>query len=157
MGLHPILVQINSPLLEAVRILREEISRKDDRDESTPELAQQATLARGALAEQRIARELHADDAAQIETVFCFIHPAPELRQIMSKGREVFRETAQREIGDKLHPVQFAELQRRVNAWYLQSFATIVKYEAARNGDDTVFTTPPATTVSAGGSTSSAS
>jgi len=108
MGLHPLLVKIGSPLLDIVRILREEFSRDDGADVSTPELAAAAQRARLKNANLRIAAEIKAEEEALVETVFCFVTDVRELRQIMAKGREVFREVAMRKIGDRLHPAHFA-------------------------------------------------
>lgn len=159
MGLHPLLVKIGSPLLDVVRIMREEFSRDDGADVSTPELAAAAQAVRLKKSQARIAAEIKADEETLVETVFCFVTDVRELRQIMAKGRETFREVAMRTIGDKMHPAHFAELQQLVSAHYAASFATALGHEAQKGKDDgTVFTAPPArlTTASAGGSTSSA-
>ena len=158
MGLLIILKRIGSPLLDVVRIMREELTREDDADESTPELAAAARTARQARAHARLVTELKADDESFVETVYCFVRPIAEVRALLATGRDKFRETAQREIGDKLHPKQFAELQAVVSAHYVASFATAVHYEPPKGKDDgSVFTPPPAAgkTASAGGSTSS--
>lgn len=161
MGLHPLLVKLNSPLLEIVRIMREALSDGIDGDKDlTPEEATAARAARLIKAHRRIAAEVKAEDETMVETVFAFVTPITDLRQILAKGRDVFREAALRAVGDKLHPVQFAELQQAVGAHYAASFATALQYEAAKSGEDgTVFTVPPAmpTTALAGGSPSSAS
>lgn len=157
MGLHPLLVKIGSPLLDVVRIMREELSAEDGADVSTPELLNAARAVRLQKAQARIAAEITADEEALVETVFCFVTDVKELRQIMAKGRDTFREVAMRAIGDRLHPAHFGELQRLVSAHYAGSFATALAHEAPKGKDDgTVFTAPPATptTASAGGSTS---
>lgn len=158
MGMAILLKRLNSPLLDVVRIMREELTRADDADESTPELAASARAARLARAQARLAAEMKADDEAFVETVYCFVKPSAEVRALLATGRDKFREAALREIG-KLHPVHFAELQAAVSAHYAGSFATAVQYEAPAGKDDgTVFTPPPAgaMTASAGGSNSSA-
>jgi len=157
MGLVILLKRIDSPLLDVVRIMREELTREDEADESTPELATAARAARHARANARLAAEIKADDETFVETVYCFVRPIAGIRALLASGRDKFREAAQRELGDRLHPAQFAELQAAVSAHYAQSFATAVHYEPPKGKDDgTVFTPPPAAgmTASAGGSTS---
>ncbi|MGA3266835.1 MAG: hypothetical protein ABSE16_08430 [Verrucomicrobiota bacterium] len=156
MGLQALLVRINSPLLEVVRTMREELTREDGMDESTPELASQVRAQRMERATKRIGA-LNPPQEAAVETVFCFVRPQAELRKALDAGRAAFREGAMQFVADKLHPLQFAELQRAVAEHYAASFATVVNYAAPKGKDDgTVFTPPPAeTTVSAGGSRSS--
>jgi len=159
MGLHPILVRLGSPLLEVIRILREELTRDDGADESTPDLAAAARTARLSRAQSRLATEVKAEEEALVETVYAFTRPIAEIRALLNKGRDLFRETALRAIADRLHPAQFGELQQLVSRHYAASFATALPYQAPRGPDDgrTVFTPPPArpTMASAGGSTSS--
>ena len=160
MGLLILLKRLNSPLLDVVRILREELTRQDDADESTPELAAAARAARQKRANDRLTAEIKTEDENFVETVYCFVKPVAEVRALLATGREKFREAAQREIADKLHPVKFAELQAAVGEHYAASFATAVQYEPPKGKDDgTVFTQPPAAvkTGSAGGSTLSES
>lgn len=159
MGLHVMLVKIGSPLLDVVKILREELTREDGVDVSTPALSAAARQARLARANDRIAA-MEADAEGLIETVFCFVRPLAALRKLWAAGRPAFREAAHAAIGDALTAGQFADLQRAVSAHYAASFATVVKYEAPKGeGDGTVFSGPPAemTTASAGGSRSSGS
>lgn len=159
MGLHPLLVKLGSPLLDIVRIMREELGSQEGDAALTPEAASAARAERLQKAQARILTEITADEEALVETVFCFVTATTELRQILAKGRDTFREVAMRTIGDRLHPAQFAELQQAVSAHYAASFATAIQHEAAKGKDDgTVFTAPPAKpmTASAGGSTSSA-
>lgn len=154
-----VLKKIESPLLAVMKILREEIAREDGADESTPELAAAARAARVQRANERMATEIAAEDERFVETVFCFVKPVAELRAWLRQGRERFTETALQTIGS-LPPAAFAELQQAVSAHYVSSFATAVQYEAPKGQDDgSVFTPPPAApkTVSAGGSTSTAS
>ena len=158
MGLHPILVRIGSPLLEVIRIMREELTRADGADESTPALLAAAREARLAKALRRIETEIKAEEETLVETVFAFLRPVAEIRALLNQGRAVFRETALRQVADKLHPAQFAELQRAVSTHYSASFATALSYQAPKEESDkgTVFTMPPLTaTASGGGSTSS--
>jgi hypothetical protein len=156
MGLVALLKRLQSPLLAVVQVMREELTREDGADESTPELAARTREARLAAANIRIAA-LSADDEALVETIFAFVHPVDRVRSLLNAGRDKFREAALAEIADKLHPLQVMELQQAVAAHYAGSFATAVQYEARQEkADGTVFTPPPAgpTTVSAGGSPS---
>jgi len=150
MGLHPILVRINSPLLEVVRIMREELSREDETD----------MAARQQRAVARAAKEVQAEEETVIETVYCFVTPAARLRELLRQGKEKFRETVMREFGDKIHPAQFADLQQLISTYYVKSFITAIQHKAAdgQGGGSPVFTAPPADakTASAGGSMSSA-
>lgn len=153
MGLHPLLVKIGSPLLDVVRIMREVLA--DGHYEGmTPDEAKAERARLLAVAQARIAAEITAEEEVLVETVFCFVTDVKDLRQIMAKGRETFREVAMRTIGDRLHPAHFAELQQLVSAHYAASFATALQHEAQKGKDDgTVFIAPPATptTASAGG------
>jgi hypothetical protein len=157
MGLHPILERINSPLLEVIRILREEMTRADGLDESTDELKSVAIIARQKRAGERAVKEINSDQESNVETVFCFITPAPELRRLLADGRASFREAAMIRLGDKIHPAQFNDLQKMVSSHYIRSFATAVQHRAKDHGKEGAgFTPPPARTASAGGSPSSA-
>ncbi len=136
MGLHPILVQIKSPLLEVVRILKEEMARADDLDTSTTELKTAALKARQQRAGERAQKELPNDPAASVETVFCFVTPASELRRLLAIGRPALTERAMEVVGDKLHPSEFAELQQLCSAHYVASFSTALRHKAReREGD----------------------
>jgi hypothetical protein len=139
-GLVVILVRINSPLLDIVRIYRAN-----------------AGLGTDAIADI-IGKELKPEPEQWIETVFCFVTEIRKLRALLAQGREAFREQALQEIGDKLHPTELAELEKACGAHFASSFATIVEHEASKGSGGEFFTQPPAEpmTASAGGSTSSA-
>ena len=145
LGLHPVLVELESPMLDMIRIIREEQAREDGADISTPDAELMATQIRLGRAMTRIAAEVKADDVAVVESVYAFTRPIAEIRALLQTGRENYRETAMVTIADTLHPVQFAELQKAVSAHYSASFATAIHYTTpARPGDNSVFTKPPA-------------
>lgn len=89
-----------------------------------------------------------------IETVFLFVTPGREVWELLNGGREKFRAKAMEVIGDTLHPVQLAELERACAEHFAQSFITMIEYAGPKTpGDGTVFTQPPTSqTGSAGGS-----
>ena len=147
LGLHPLLVQLGSPLLELTRIVREEFTRVGG-------IVDEAAAIAAAL--KRIAVEVRPEIELLVETVFVFTRPVAELRFLLAAGREIFREVAMREIADRLHPVQFDELQQLVSQHYAASFDTALSYAPPAAGPGPVFTKPPApapATASAGGST----
>lgn len=131
------LERIDSPLLAIIR-LAAEFSK-----ESAIELATRAEA------------KIKLDPAATIETVFLFINPVRESWKLLDAGREIFRSRALEIVGEALHPLQLADLERACAEHYAKSFATIVNYSAAKNPGDGSFPSPPAmATASAGGSTS---
>jgi hypothetical protein len=88
-----------------------------------------------------------------IETFFVFTKPAAEARAILRKGREVFRETALAEIGDKVNPSMMPQIQEAIARHFAAAFATQVHYEEEKTEDGSSFTNPPVNqrTVLAGG------
>lgn len=144
LGLTANLERIKSPLLDVLRIMREEIKG---------ELKKPGDLAkRLERAHTRIAKEIKAGDEAVVETVFIFVTPQEQVRKLLDAGPAVFRENAMRAIGDKLHPVKLGELQRACAAHYAASFETVIVHESPPAEDDTVnFPPPPPRTASAGG------
>jgi len=142
LGLTAILGQINSPLLDVLRIMRECMTEDVGVAGDSAEARAKAHKLRMANADQRIA-EIKGDEAAAVETVFCFLTPPAELRRLLAAGRDKFRETALAALADKLHPVVLAELQRAIGVHYMASFATVVQYGAAQKEGE-VFTAPPA-------------
>ncbi len=155
LGLLAILAQIKSPLLDVVRIMREELAAGTAVDESTTEGQAAAHALRMKRASGRMAKEIKSDEAASVETVFCFITPPPRLRALLATGRDRFRETAMTTLGDTIHPVVLAKLQAAVAGHYAASFATVIQHgDKPREGE--VFTPPPPApkTASAGGSAS---
>ena len=86
-------------------------------------------------------KKLNPDPEAMVETVFCFVTPAPRLRALVAKGRQAFREAAMTEVGDKLHPAEMAAMEMAVARHYAESFLTAIQYEAAipEGGGGTVF------------------
>jgi hypothetical protein len=119
-GLLTVLVRIQSPLLEVVKAYS---------------LGKSQEEAEAAL------KKLNPDPEAMVETVFCFVTPAPRLRAMVAKGRQAFREVAMTEVGDKLHPAEMAALELAVARHYAESFLTAIQYEAAmpEGGGGTVF------------------
>ena len=162
MRLHIILARLKSPLLDAVRIMREEMAREDGLDESTSAAFQSAVETRKARSRDRMAKEIPDDGTGFVETVFAFTRPAAEIDRLLNAGRDAFRELALKEVAEKLTLQEFGELQHLVGAWYVDSFATRLPLEAPKQpgpgGEGgTVFTKPLAMpqTASAGGSISS--
>jgi hypothetical protein len=166
LGLNAALTFINSPLLEVVRIMREEFTRpavapETQNPDPTPEDVAAAKFARIQAAEERIAAEIKVAPEQIAETVYCFLHTSSELRALMDRGARQFREAAMVELGDVLHPVEMGQLQQAVAAHYAASFGTVVNHEKGGQAGSAgeVFTPPPAArmTASAGGSASLAS
>ena len=159
MGLHAILVRVKSPLLEVTRIIREELGRDDGADIATSAQKEAVYQVRFTRAMERVKTEVQAEEEALVETVFAFLRPVAEIRSLLNAGAGLFRETALREVADKLTARQFQELQQLVSRHFTASFATAVHYQAKRPEEDagTVFTKPLAEhpkTDSAGGSPS---
>ena len=143
LGLVAILDQIKSPLLDVIRIMRESLGATVGGDESTTEGKTAAHAARMKLANERIVKEIKADDAASVETVFCFLHHPSELRKILATGRDHFREHAMATLGDVVHPVTLAKLQQAVAGHYAASYATVIQHgDKPKEGE--VFIPPPA-------------
>ena len=143
LGLVAILDQIKSPLLDVIRIMRESLGATVGGDESTTEGKTAAHAARMKLANERIVKEIKADDAASVETVFCFLHHPAELRKILATGRDHFREHAMATLGDVVHPVTLAKLQQAVAGHYAASYATVIQHgDKPKEGE--VFIPPPA-------------
>jgi hypothetical protein len=136
-GLIAVLERIKSPFLAIIR----EVAAHQ-KDGTAPDAAIAA---------------IQADPESGYETVFCFTTPIAELRALLNKGRELFRETAGKKVGDKLHPVHLAELQRACGLHFGASFATVVEYKPDTPEGGGGFPSPAArtTTGSAGGSASS--
>lgn len=61
---------------------------------------------------------------ADIETIFCFLHPAAELRALLKRGRDIFKEAALNEIGE-LHPVIVTDLAKACGRHLAQSYISI--------------------------------
>ena len=156
-----ILVRIQSPLIEIIRIWRGH----------SEELASigRAPSAGGA-AEQIAALEkkIHAQIQAEVkpspdtamETVFAFVTPVEQCQELLDVSRQEFTFAARKLLG-KLHPLELGKLERACGEHYSSSFATALSVSVAPPGqaEGEVFTTPPpapTTTASAGGSNSSA-
>lgn len=140
-GLVALLTRMDSPLLGIIRVMRAHAG-----EDLSPEAIQAL-----------IDREVPSAPEAMIETVFAFVTPARECRSLLDQGRLAFREAAMARVGDVLHPVQLADLERAIGQHFAASFATQVDYEPERTGA-VGFQSPPAAspvTASAGGSNSS--
>lgn len=169
LGLVANLTRINSPLLEVIRILREELSKPDSLSASGGEGQGEVAAAAAAHQEKlkaahlRIEQEIAAQDEQIAETVFCFLHTPAQVRELLDRpdGRIAFRNAAMAELGDVLHPTKMAELQNTVAAHYSRSFSTVIGHGSGgrpSEGGEVFIQPPPAkTTGSAGGSASSAS
>jgi len=140
-----ILDQIKSPLLDVIRIMRDELSggTATGHDEDTVEGRASAHAERMKRANERMVKEIKADDTASVETVFCFLHHPAELRKILATGRDHFREHAMATLGDVVHPVTLAKLQQAVAGHYAASYATVIQHgDKPKEGE--VFIPPPA-------------
>ena len=133
-GLEAVLTAVDSPLLPSFGII---LSMR-----GKPEKEVKAALA----------RKIKPKPECFIETVFCFVKPARELRALLDKGRVAFREAAMAELGDKLNPLQVSLLYQAASEHYAQAFITAISYEAAPQ-EGGGFPSPPAETPtgSAGG------
>jgi hypothetical protein len=106
---------------------------------------------------ERLVTEIKADPEQLAETVYCFLHPAAELRELLDAGRAGFTTAAMREVADHLHPVQFNQIQQQVAAHYANSFVTAISYDRPAPAGEVFTPPPPKRMVSVGGSNSSAS
>lgn len=70
-----------------------------------------------------------------IELCFIFTRHPKDCRSVLAKGREVFRETAMQEFGDKVSAQEMGEVMKAVAAQAQSAFSTALKYEAS-NGED---------------------
>lgn len=124
LGLTANLERIKSPLLDMVRIMREELSREEREDGEENSMAKRMDAANRRVAELKFEEEQIA------ETVFVFTRPQKRIRKLLEAGRQAFREVVMDELGDRLHPAQMAALQRACSQHYIASFATIIGYGA---------------------------
>ncbi len=146
------LEQVDSPILEVVRILRETMENPDG-----GEITEEARREKSRLFKEKTGA-LKFDSAQAAEAIFIFTRPPGRVQAALKAGREKFRELALAEIGEKLHPAQGAVLTRACVSHYVTSFATIIGYGVPPPEGETVFPRPSASAAmdSAGGSTSSA-
>jgi hypothetical protein len=98
---------------------------------------------------------LKFDDQAAAELVYAMRHTPAELRQVLRQGRAAFAETASAEVLDALTAQQFQQVAAFAMECFSRSFVTQLNIEPAPDPNGTVFTAPPAGTVSVGGSTTS--
>jgi hypothetical protein len=175
LGLTANLERIKSPLLEIVRIMREEFSRTasenpegingnspglqsgvKDNPSSCANHGEAAARSANLIFDQikqRVSQLKFAEEQIA-ETCFVFVCPQKRVRQLLDAGRDKFRETAMEELGDKLHPAQMAALQRACAQHYVASFATIIGYGTPPPEDGAVVfrqPSPGAVTGSVGG------
>lgn len=160
LGLTANLERIKSPLLEAVRIMREEMSSSSsptlgERIEVRGQENQESSAPDPRLANVRKRISALKFEEEQIaETVFVFTRPQKRVRKLLDSGRDKFREAVMEELGDKLHPAQMAVLQRACAQHYVASFATIIGYGTPPAEEGAVVFPPPSpgtVTGSAGG------
>jgi hypothetical protein len=71
-----------------------------------------------------VEKEIKPDPGAGIETVFLFATPIREARKLINEGREVFRARAMEVIGEALHPMHLAQLERACAEFYALSFTS---------------------------------
>jgi hypothetical protein len=149
-----ILVRVESPLLDIVRIYREQLASADAGGEGQGE-GGQATI------QARIAAEvakLKPSPDASLETVFAFLTPVEECQALLDVDRLDFIHAARQTLG-KLHPSDLAILERACGEHFSASFTTALSISPvpSESGGEVFSTPPPAPkTASAGGSTSSA-
>ena len=137
-----ILAQIKSPLLDVIRIMREEMVAPVAVDEATAEGQAEAHALRLKNAHARMVEEIASDGVANLETIFCFLTPSEELEKLISIGREQLRAAARA----KLRHVPLLilnQLQQACAAQYGRSYATVIQYGGAPKEGE-VFTPPPA-------------
>jgi hypothetical protein len=101
------------------------------------------------------------DDEECVEMIYQFTRPLEEVRRVLKRGRDHFRETALATITDAIPIAQMDAYPRLVTTVienFTAAFSTAVEYGASeKDGDETVFTTPPGAnaTASVGGGTTS--
>jgi hypothetical protein len=164
LGMSANLERINSPLLAIMQIMREvysEYKEEGNKEGNPPAPDENHSPVKKAISPAEVLKEvakriekLKFEEEQCAETVLVFIKPQKQIRKLLDSGRDKFRETAMELLGDKLHPVQMAALQRACTQHYAVSFATIIQYGAPpAPGEGLVFQapSPSAVTDSAGG------
>jgi hypothetical protein len=135
LGLAANLERIGSPLLEVVRIMREVYSAAEGSGGESPREG------KNEIVNERVSGlEFKPEQIA--ETVFVFTRSQKRIRKLLDAGRDKFREAAMEELGDRLHPLQMAALQRACAQHYVMSFATIIGYGVPPPEGETVFPAP---------------
>lgn len=69
-----------------------------------------------------------------VEIIYQFTRPPKEVRQVLTQGRQYFRETALDTISDKFSISQMLEVSRAVNEQLRRYYETIIKYGQAEEG-----------------------
>ena len=95
-------------------------------------------------------------DAQAAEVIFTFTHYPPQLRAVLRGGLLAYRETACARVLDHLPPGGLARIVPQAIEHFAKAFSTRLEFDSGAEGEQ-VFQTPPASTASAGGSTSTAS
>jgi hypothetical protein len=117
------LERIDSPLLKVVRIMREVLS-----GDTTTDAKPQSQEERLATVHAKVSA-LTFESEQVAETIFIFVTPARQVRELLESGRERFREAAMESIGE-LHPAIVGQLERACAQHYVKSFATVIGYGA---------------------------
>lgn len=149
-----ILTRLESPLLDAIRIVREEaLAVKSSGD---PEQLKKLE----SRIQRRVEKELKPAPDAAMCTVFAFLMP-PEACQDLLDGPPKEYARAARGLLGRLHPTSLAELERACGEHFATSFTTSLSISPAPTDDGgggAVFSQPPPApkTASVGGCKSSA-
>ena len=140
-----ILTRLECPLLEVVRLLREESAGSGA---GTDPAALRARI------EARIRAEIKSGPDASLELVFSFLTPVEECQAILDVGRHAYLMAARRLLGN-LHPLTLAESERLCGEHFMASYATALEISPVpvEGGGGQVFSQPPTETetVSVGG------
>jgi hypothetical protein len=124
------LQKINSPLIEAMRLLLELADK--------PEAVRAEALKRA----QGVKNTETASEAAArlrtetVETFFIFTKPPAHIRALLKQGRDIFRETAMREIVDKIAIAGLQDIQEAIGEHFANGFATAISYRAKKTAGD---------------------
>lgn len=143
------LQQIESPLLAVANITARFQDDPAARDHAIAELVAPRPSESDAQAAARLAQQT-------FESLFIFITPPDQVRDLLRKGRSIFTEAALTATADRLPVTALPDVQRIIAEHLGAAFATAVEY-AAPPAPDGSFTSAPAETptASAGASTSS--
>lgn len=154
-----ILVRIESPLIEIIRIWRDHASELQaalDLPDKPARVAAVKSVHEAIRGEMKREIKQRPDDVMEI--VFCFVTEPEKLQEALDEDRKTFTKAARKLLG-KLHPKILNELETACEEHYVASFATGLSISAMAPdtpGDGSVFCKPPAgptsKTGSAGGS-----
>lgn len=88
--------------------------------------------------------EIKSTEEEDMELLFQFTRPIQEVRKVLAKGRDYFREQALQNISDKLEPEQITKIVGAVTTQFQRYYATRLKYiqESQSEGKETVVNFP---------------